>query len=385
MLKNFTGRISRFPRDRSFQTLNRIELHAAAMIHNVQLVQHEHPGFCIIPVLKSNAYGHGIEQVAQILNAVDCDFLAIDGYYEAAKIRRHTKHRLLIMGYILPENTPLLDTNRCSFVVQDLAGLKAFGALHRPVKIHVELNTGFNRLGLQPKEIPQYIQTLKKYRNLELEGVMTHLIDADNEQDNSLNVSQQQHFDALVAQIRESKLTPKFIHIAQTAGSPKIESTSANAIRLGIGTYGINPLLQNDPYADSLNGLQPVLEMKSTIIKVIDLQPGEQVSYNATFSATQPMRIGVLPLGYYEGIPRDLSNKGCVTNNARELPIIGRVCMNHTMIDLTNSDLENGDEVTVISRDPNKANSILGMRNKFGLFPYTTMTGLASTTRRVII
>jgi len=368
-----------------YQPLNRIELNAAAMTHNVAYIKKQHPGFEVVPVLKSNAYGHGLEQVAEILNGADCHSLAVDGYFEAAKIRDITKHHILVLGYILPENAHLLDTKRCSFVVQDIAGLRAFAALRRPVKVHLELNTGFNRLGLQPGELPEYLEELKRHSNLELEGIMSHLADADNERDDSFDEKQQGQFDTLVTQILSAGFQPKFIHIAQTAGSAKIRSKYANTVRLGIGTYGINPLLPEDSHYKDLAKLKPVLDLKSTIIKVLDLKKGDRVSYNGIFTAPKPMRIGVLPLGYYEGVQRALSNKGCVTYGSKSLPIVGRVCMNHTMIDLGQTSLQIGDEVTVISSDSVLPNSVAALQSERGLFAYTTLTGIASSVHREII
>lgn len=385
MLRKYAKKALKRLSANDYRPLNRIELKRQAVIHNVAFFQKQHPGSEIIPVLKANAYGHGLEQVAEILNGAACHFVAVDGYFEAAKIRDITKHRILVLGYILPENVHVLDTKRCSFVVQDVAGLAAFGRLGKPVKIHIELNTGFNRLGLQAEELPEYLEALRKYPNLQLEGVMTHLVDADNELDDSFDVRQQQLFDAQVAQILAAGFRPSLIHIAQTAGSTKIKSIYANAIRLGIGTYGINPLLLRDSHYTDLEKLEPVLELKSTIIKTINLEKGDTVSYNATFTAPKPMRVGVLPLGYYEGVPRELSNKGCAKHNGKELPIVGRVCMNHTMIDLGRTGLKVGDEVTVIGNNPAKPNSIAGLQSKHGLFPYTTMTGLASSVRREIV
>jgi alanine racemase len=385
MLRQYAKKALEAARSNDYRTLNRIELSEEALLYNIDLIAKQHPGQMVIPVLKGNAYGHGLVEMARMLNYAQCPFVAVDGYFEAAKIRDISSSYILVMGYILPENLHLVDTKRCSFVVQDIAGLTAFSKLGRPIRIHMELNTGFNRLGLQPEEIPSYLATLKKYPNLKLEGVMTHLVDADNDLSDRFTVRQQKMFDAEVKEIFDAGFKPTMIHIAQTAGSPKIKSKYANTIRLGIGTYGINPLGPKDPKARKLSALKPVLELKSTIIKVIDLETGDFVGYNATFKAAGPMRIGVLPLGYYEGLPRELSNLGCVTRGRKVLPIVGRVCMNHTMIDLSGSKLKVGDEVTVISRSPEHQNSITRLRTEHGLFPYTVLTGLSSSVRRVIV
>lgn len=375
----------RSPAARRYKTLNWIELSKDAALHNVRLIQEQHPGFGIIPVLKANAYGHGIREMAQILNKAGVPLLAVDGYFEAGKIRRITRHRILVLGYIRPENVRLLDTRRCSFVVQDVAGLEAFARLHRRVRIHVELNTGMNRLGLQPHELQPYLDVLKLFPKLQLEGVMTHLADADNDVDESFTTKQVEQFDSLVERIVSQGFRPRFIHIAQTAGSVKAQSKYANAIRLGIGLYGINPLAPNDAHFHDFAGLRPVLSLKSTVIKAINLDAGDRVSYNGTFTAKKATRAGVLPLGYYEGVPRELSNTGVVTHGDAALPVAGRVCMNHTMVDLQGSKVLVGDEVVVISADPAQPNSAARLRTDRGIFPYMLVTGLSSSVRRVIV
>lgn len=377
-------RKQRQSRERRYKTLNVVQLDRKAMLHNVALVARQHRGTDIIPVLKSNAYGHGLREVAEILNDADCAFLAVDGYFEAAKLRHITKHRMLVLGYILPSNVHLVDTERCSFVVQDIEGLEAFGELGRPVNVHLELNTGMNRLGLSEEELDAYLATVKRYPTLELEGVMSHLADADNEADGSYTVRQVRQFDKTIEHIRAAGFRPRVIHIAQTAGSTKAKSKHANAIRLGIGLYGVNPLAPIDQKYSELGNLQPVLRLISTIIKVIDLKPGDSVGYNRTFIAKRPMRIGVLPIGYYEGLPRELSNRSVLTAGTQKLPILGRVSMNHVMVGLPDG-LQIGDKVTVFSADPMQPNSIAAIAANYHLFAYGLLTGIASSIRREII
>ncbi len=389
MLRSGAKKVIKRVRTNSFVPLNQIELSQSATLHNVALVQSQHSGYGIIPVLKANAYGHGLVQIAEILNGAICSFIAVDGSFEAAAIRDITKHRILVMGYIRPENVHLLDTKRCSFVVQDIAGLQAFARLGKPIRIHLELNTGMNRLGLSEEELGDYLTTLRQSPTLTLEGIMTHLADADNELDDSYTLEQVNLFDRLVQRIFSAGFSPKFVHIAQTAGSTKIESAYANGLRLGIGLYGLNPLNINDVKYEQLATLKPVLELKSTIIKVIKLKQGDRVSYNGIFTAPSAMKIGVLPVGYYEGLPRGLSNIGLVTYSqagvTRELGIVGRVCMNHVMINLNDSDINVGSEVTVISNNNQQPNSISQLSKEHNLFNYSLVTGLAPTIRRRIV
>jgi alanine racemase len=386
MLRKFVKRALKQIQNTDYQPLNRIEVSQRRILHNVNLIQEQHPDCGVMPVLKGNAYGHGLELIAEILNRTKGEYVAVDGYFEAAKIKYITTKRILVMGYILPGNVELLDSKRCSFVVQDIAGLRAFAGLRRPVRIHLELNTGMNRLGLQPKELASYLEELKKHPQLQLEGVMSHLADADNEMDDSFTDRQVAVFDAQVEKILTAGFRPKLIHIAQTAGGAKARSKYANTLRIGIGMYGISPLLVTDEYQQLFANLQPALELKSTIIKVLDLQKGDTVSYNCTYVAPKSMRIGVLPLGFYEGVPRALSNKGgVVTPGGAVLPVVGRICMNHTMIDISNTDLRVMDEVTVISHDSQSPTSVQGMQAEYGLFTYTTLVGLSDSVHREIV
>ena len=385
MLRRTLKKAAKHLHSNSYIPLNRIELSRNATLANVKLIQDQHPDTGIIPVLKSNAYGHGLIQIAEILNDTDCKFVAVDGYFEASQIRDITKHPILVMGYIRPENVRLLDTKRCSFIIQDIAGLEAFATLGKPVKVHIEINTGMNRMGLQPNELDEYLRVLKQFPSLQLEGIMTHLADADNERDNSYTTAQANLFEQLVEKIYQIGFKPEFIHIAQTAGSTKVISPHANAIRLGIGLYGLNPLTSQDPKFVQLAGLRPVLEFKSTVIKVMNLKKGDRVSYNGIFTAPNNMNIGVLPLGYYEGIPRALSNVGTVLYKDEQLPIVGRVCMNHTMIDLKDTDINVGSEITVFSSNQNQPNAINNICRDHNLFNYSFVTALASSTKRIIV
>lgn len=369
-------------RRRRFITLNKITLSQAALLGNLEFFRRLRPDAAIIPVLKANAYGHGLEPIARTLNRADCPFLAVDGSFEAARLRRCSRHRILVMGYIRPQNVHLLDTRHCSFVVQDIEGLRAFAALNRPVNIHLELNTGMNRLGLSENELPPYLALLKRFPKLKLEGVMSHLADADNSKSDSFSQLQYRRFSRLLAEIRQAGFRPAWTHLAQTAGSLSLPGGGHNAIRLGIGLYGLNPLAENDARYRQLAALKPVLGLTSTIIKVIKLAPGDAVSYGCTFRADRPMSIGVLPIGYYEGWPRALSNCGSVMLGDQQLRVVGRVCMNHTMVSLEGTEVTAGKTVTVISDDAASPAALDQICRRHELFNYSFVTGLAPSLRR---
>ena len=214
---------------------------------------------------------------------------------------------------------------------------------------------------------------------------MTHLADADNPKDTKFNEKQTRLFDKGVEVILKAGYKPKYIHIAQSAGSTKITSEYANSIRIGMALYGINPLAVTDKYYEKLNTLKPALTLTSTITKIVQLKAGDTVSYGRTFTVDKPTKIGVIPLGYYEGLPRVLSNNGLVELEDSYAPIAGRVCMDHTMLNLEAIDINVGDSVTVISSDIRSKVSVRNICSEHDLFNYGLLVGLNQNIRRRIV
>jgi alanine racemase len=363
---------------------NRIEVSRSALLHNVRFFQ-KSTGLEVIPVLKGNAYGHGIEQVATALRDQDFRYIAVDGYFEALKIRAINRRQpVLIMGMIRPENFARLSGRKFTFVVHDETTLLTLGRLNKRVKIHLELNTGMNRYGIPLRELGKYIKLIKSYPRLRLEGVMTHLADPDGASNHTVHEAVRQ-FDEAVEKILASGLKPTLFHTAQSAGALRAESGYANAMRLGIGLYGINPYPSGHKLYETCKELRPALCLISTISKINELQAGDKVSYNYTFTAPKTMRLGVLPLGYHEGVNRALSNSGVVQVAGHFQPIVGRVCMNHTLISLAGATAKVGDEVVVYSNNSSDENSIDRVAAKHGLFPYSLLTALSPDVRRYLV
>ncbi len=373
--------LSRFARE--YKVLNRIEVSASALRYNVELVA-KNTGLDIIPVLKSNAYGHGLELVVQALRGLDVPYIAVDGYFEALRIRNVSRQPVLVMGYIHPDNYQQLNFDGIAFVVHDAVAVQALGVTGKPVKIHLEVNTGMHRQGAAVAELEALLKLIGTYPSLELEGVMSHLADADNEV-NDFTDQQAEVFRQSLTTIRSAGFSPRHIHLAQTAGSTKVSPEGYTAIRLGIGLYGINPLSKKDLQHKMLAGLKPAARMISTVARINEVQKGNRVSYNGIWTAPKAGRVAVLPVGYYEGLPRELSNKGVVKYGNVFLPIAGRVCMNHTMIDVGDALVKPLAEVIVISDDPKDPNSVAGWQREHGLFPYTSLTGLGPDVRRILV
>ncbi len=370
--------------EQGFRTLDRVEVSRSAILRNLALFQKLAPSGQVIPVLKANAYGHGLEQIAEILEASTIPYIAVDGYFEALRIRELSAQPLLIMGAIHPENFAKIKYKNFTFVIHDTSAIEALGKTGYPIKVHLEIDTGMSRHGVSISGLNPLLEVLKSYPRLQLEGVISHLADSDNA-DPTFTGQQTKKFDAAVERILAQGFTPTMFHLAQTAGSPKVASRYATTLRVGIGLYGINPLATDDKQYKKLTNLIPAMRITSTITKVVELKAGDTVSYGRTFTAKGPMYVGVLPFGYYEGLPRELSNKGQVLWNKKALPIVGRINMNHTMISLVGTSAKVGDEVTVLGGETTSPTSISSLATHYGLFPYTLLTGINENLRRVIV
>jgi alanine racemase len=380
--QNITTRLARF--EKEFKPLNRVEISGSTILHNFDIFQQLQPSFSILPVLKSNAYGHGLAQITEILKSRTFPYIVVDGYFEALEIRKISPQPILVMGYIHPDNFQRINLRGYTFVIQNKASVEALGKTRKKVTIHIELETGMNRLGVKEHRLLEVLDAIKRFPNLQLEGVMSHLADADNPT-NDFTVLQVASFDRTVEKILALGFTPTMFHIAQSAGSVKVHSKYTNALRVGIGLYGYSPLSTSDSAQKKLSQLKPALRVVSTIIKTHDLAAGESVSYGRTFTAKHAMRVGILPFGYYEGLPRVLSNVGSLTYGAQATPIVGRVCMNHVAIDISNTDANQGTEITVFSPLPQDPNSISSLCREHGLFEYVLITGINQNIRRVIV
>ncbi|MDR2063388.1 MAG: alanine racemase [Candidatus Nomurabacteria bacterium] len=357
-----------------FIPYNIIRISAPSLLGNVKLFE-ELTGLEVMPVLKANAYGHGLKEVAEILNqAKRVKMVVVDGYFEANKLQMATNKRVLVMNPTTLHNMRLANRHKMSFVVADLDDLKELAKSRFHIKIHLKINTGMNRLGLLEAEVPKALKILQGASRLKLEGVMTHLYDA-LALDNAVSLQQVEIFDRVVQQVLDAGFSPSIIHCAASAGSVKVKSKFATAVRIGLGVYGINPLAPQDPQFHKLKDLKPVLKMTSTIMHTIDLKKGDKVGYEGTFVADGPMRIGVIPMGYYEAIPRDLSNK---------LDFVGRICMNMAMVDISKTNFKKGDEVTIFSNKNTDKNSISAIYREFGLYPHDVLVHISDTMRREI-
>lgn len=371
--------------ERNLETLNLIKISRAKILFNYDYFVNKFPQHQIWPVLKANAYGHGLTQIAEILQARNPHYLIVDSYYEALTIWKVSpQQQVLLIGATLPENYQSLNLEKTTLVIYNLEALVALGKLNRPVKIHLKVNTGMNRQGLNPNQIAEFCRNLKQFPLLELEGIMSHLADADNP-DPAYTRRQEKLFAEAIALVEHQGFKPQFRHLDATAGSVVTKKSTTNAIRLGIGLYGYNPLPSDHPRYAQLKSLQPALSFTTKLVNILEVPAGEKVSYNGLYITDQETTIGVLPVGYFDFYDRKLSNQAQVRIGSHFFPLVGRICMNMVLVDLQNSPVNLFDQVEVINQNTVSPNSIHNISYLSGTTDYETLVRINQDTRREVV
>lgn len=370
-----------------YQSLNTIMINSARISQNLHTLQQLQPHHTIIPVVKSNAYGHGIKQICQILmniKDISLSLIAVDSYPEYQIVADTTDKDILVLGETFAINYNLYNAKRVHLAVGSLDILQALINTGKSWNIHLFLNTGMNREWLQKEDLFQSLKLLQYNPQLHVTGVMSHLANADIS-DNTFTEVQITLFEQYYQTIIKNWHNPSYIHISNSAGISKIKHPLFTASRTGLALYGYNPLEIDDPCYTAYERLQPALRLQSTVIATQILQPGEGVNYGLQWIADQETTLTTLPLGYNEWLPRLAGQWYEVYHNTTPLPIRGRVCMNLSSCDTTHHHIQRGDSIEVIWRDNNKKNTIWQLSIISQTIPYVILTWLDKSIRRVIV
>jgi alanine racemase len=324
-----------------------VTVNLTALQDNFLTFQARNPGKLIVPVIKSDAYGHGLPETARALVAVGATTVAIFNLHEAEILRKSGyEHEIWSLEGALPAEigTPAsLTTTLALWNWETAQALSDYAVTHgRTFRVHLKLDTGMGRLGFLPEEIPALWPRLEALPGLNFTGCFSHLATADIP-GAELTDRQVQAFQQALAVLPPSVFQR---HLCATAGLQHHLAPELPCGRLGIGLYGCCP-----DQTERDDELQPALEFGSQVISVKELPAGRTVSYGATYELPAPARLAVVPVGYADGYPRCLGNRACVLIGGKRCPIRGRICMGMLMADVTEcGDVRPGDEVVLIGR-----------------------------------
>ena len=343
----------------------------------------------IMAVIKTDAYGHGAVQVAQMLEKYDYIWgFAVATLDEAVVLRvEGIQKPILVLGCIFPDQyMEMLDNDiRMNVYTEDMAKEIANMARRegKTAYLHIKLDTGMGRLGFSiTEESVEAITRISKLSNVKMEGVFTHFAKAD-EKDKTFTMQQIQQFESMTRLLKEQGVTFVYEHCSNSAAIIDVPEAKFDIVRAGISTFGLYPSEEVDKEAVHL---KPALALKSHVAFEKEIEPGTSISYGGTFVAEKKMKIATIPVGYGDGYPRALSGVGYVLIRGKKAPILGRICMDQFMVDVTHiEDASFGDKVTLIGRDGNEYISVEMLGELSGRFNYEFICDLGKRIPRVYV
>lgn len=342
-------------------------------------------GTCdILAIVKANAYGHGAVPVARALAQAGVGRFGVATLDEGIQLREAgIEDPIIVLGTLVPSEMPAVVAHRLTPVVYDLRMIRDLIRQVppdvQPYPVHIKIDTGMGRLGLNPDQWPALLETAGLDRRLMLEGLMTHLADADSD-DPAYTSRQLERFHAALGHVAASGHKPPLVHMANSAGIIMHPASHFSLVRPGIMLYGYHTLSRARPGLD----LRPVLTWHTTIALIRSIPPGGCVGYNRTFTATRPSRIAVLPVGYADGYSRHLSNRGIVLIGGRRMPVVGRVSMDMTMVDVTDlPDIKPGDPVVLLGHQGSAAITATDIAGMLDTISYEVLCSIGPRVSRL--
>lgn len=359
------------------------EVDLDAIYHNIiEMRKHIRPDTLLLAVIKADAYGHGAVAVAKALED-EVDYYAVAHLEEAEELRRYgIQTPILILGTCVPEEFEDLIRHQITINIYRLEDAKKLSetaqAMQQTAKVHIKLDTGMHRIGFPCNE--QAVEDIKKIAalpGLELEGIFTHFAKADEKKKEAFEYQLNQ-FRYMLGVLENEGIRFPIRHAANSAAIMEAGDLELDMVRSGISTYGLYP---SEEVEKDTADLRPAMALRSRITHVKTLPAGEGIGYGWTYTTTRETKVATIPTGYADGYKRALSNQGRVLIHGISAPIIGRVCMDQFMVDVTDvPNVKVGDMATLFGRDGNAWLPVEELANASASFNYEFVCGL---TRRV--
>ena len=319
-----------------------LEIDLSTVKHNLEQIKKTiGSGIEVIAVVKTDAYGHGLEKIVQTLDREDISMFTVITLDEARQAQRISGKPILLMGYLdTKELTDAIDEG----YVLSLYDREQFAYYQRTadrmgkkVVVHLKVETGLNRLGVMPDEAAEFLTGLHRFPNIDVQAIFSHLSDAENKDQNfaQLRVIQ----DLLIAIQGKAPLLP--IHLVSSYALDNFKEGYFDAVRVGLALYGMDNVIKN---------LEPTLSCKTKVMQVKEISKGEGVSYGNYHITNKATKIAVISIGYGDGLSQVFKGTMSVLINGNKLPVIGQICMNHIIADATNKSVKRDDEVVVIGK-----------------------------------
>ena len=368
----------------------RADIDLDAVLYNFENMKANiRPGCKITAVIKADGYGHGSVQIAELMEPYDYMWgFAVAAADEAFRLRRAgIRKPIMLLGYTFDEFYEDLireDVRICVFDYDTAVRVSdaAFTAKKKAI-IHIALDTGMSRIGFRDNDASvAEIVKIAKLPNIEIEGLFTHFARAD-EVSIDPAVRQLERYDAFAEKVEKAGVDIPIHHVSNSAGIIRLREANKDMVRAGITVYGLMP--SADVETDIVP-LKPVMSLVSHISYVKNIEAGDEVSYGGTFKAEKTMRVATIPVGYADGYPRMLSGKGYVLIKGRKAPILGRVCMDQFMVDVTDIEgAKRGDEVVLLGKQGDERITAEELGDISGRFNYELVCDISKRVPRNFI
>lgn len=361
-------------------------INLGSLEHNFREVVRYSENRKILAVVKAQAYGHGAVVVSKQLLGLGADMLGVALVEEGMELRAAgITAPILVMGALFPEQAEAIATMRLTPVVFTLDAARALSQtaqnLKTTISVHVKVDTGMGRIGIATEDVFEFVTMLHGLPGIDVQGLMTHFADADL-REKEFAAKQMSRFNGLVRSLAENGISIPLIHAANSAAVLDYRHALFTMVRPGLMLYGYNPLEDGQGRSE----LIPVLSLVTRIAFLKKVAAGIPISYGRTFITKRESLIATLPIGYADGYSRGLSNKGEALVRGWRVPVVGRVCMDMCMVDVTEvPGVVEGDDVVLIGSQAGESITAGDIASKIGTIPYEVLCGIGSRVPRIYL
>lgn len=372
--------------------LTTVEISKKNLIHNLgEFRKRVGKRIKIMAVVKANAYGHGILEVSKIASRSGADWLGVVSLEEGLFLRQQNLNLpILVLGYIPLSGIEEAVRNDLSFLVYNLQTIKQAEIkakkVKRKAKVHIKVETGTNRQGVAVSDLSHFAKFCLNKGNIFLEGIYTHYANIEDTLDPSFAMEQLGVFKKALQLMKEEGIKIPIRHTACSAATILYFETYFDLVRIGISLYGLWPSKETKISACNSLDLKPVLSWKTKIAQIKEVEKGESVGYGRAWWANKKTKIAVLPVGYWDGYDRKLSNSGRVSIHGQFAPVVSRVCMNMMMVDVTDipkAKIE--DEVVLLGKQGKNEITAEELAQKMGTINYEVVTRINPLLPRKVV
>ncbi|QKG80818.1 alanine racemase [Tenuifilum thalassicum] len=381
------------------QQTSYIEISKSAYRHNIQYLKKIiGSNVKLSAVVKGNAYGHGVENIVPLAEKAGVNHFSVFSAAEALEVFKvkSDKSKIMIMGYLSDEQIAWAIENGIEFYVFDLyrltKAIELAKSIGKPAKIHIEVETGFNRTGIEFEELPQVTSVMHENLNLiEFVGLCTHYAGAETIANHLRVMNQIEIYNSFYEYFLLKDLVPKYRHTAASAATLTYPQTRMDMVRVGIAQYGFWPTQETLIHQIKENNakesdLRRVISWKTHIMSIKNVEPGEFVGYGISYMANRKTKVAILPIGYSNGYSRSLSNSGRVLIHGKQAPVVGSVTMNTLSVNVTDiPNVNQGDEVVLIGKQKRECITVASFSDMSNQLNYQVLARLPGNIPRNVV